>query len=48
MAGRIRTKEVCPKCRGKYQGEPLRCPDCLTIPRRYSSEEMIINDIGKP
>jgi integrase len=35
MAGTIRTKQVCPKCKGKFQGEPLQCPICLTIPTRY-------------
>ena len=35
MAGAIRTKQVCPKCKGKFQGEPLHCPTCLTIPTRY-------------
>lgn len=35
MAGGIRTKEKCPKCEGKFRGEPLLCPNCLTTPRRY-------------
>jgi integrase len=35
MAGTIRTKQVCPKCKGKFQGEPLHCSACLTIPTRY-------------
>ena len=35
MAGKIRTKERCPRCGGKFQGEPLWCPDCKTHPRRY-------------
>ncbi|MGC2433217.1 MAG: tyrosine-type recombinase/integrase [Desulfobaccales bacterium] len=35
MAGRIRTKQQCPKCGGKFEGEPLRCNTCLTIPTRY-------------
>lgn len=35
MTGAVRTKEKCPKCGGKFQGEPLACPTCLTTPRRY-------------
>lgn len=35
MAGRIRTKEKCPKCAGQFVGSPLSCPKCLTVPRRY-------------
>lgn len=35
MAGRIRTKQECRKCGGKFTGEPLGCPSCLTIPTRY-------------
>lgn len=35
MAGKIRTKEKCPKCRGKFQGNPLQCPTCLISPKRY-------------
>ena len=35
MAGKIRTKEKCPKCQGKFQGESLECPTCLTTPKRY-------------
>ena len=35
MAGKIRTKEKCPKCGGKFQGEHLECPACLTTPKRY-------------
>ena len=35
MVGAVRTKEKCPKCGGKFAGEPLRCPSCLTVPRRY-------------
>jgi integrase len=35
MAGKIRTKQKCPKCGGKFAGEPLRCHTCLTIPTRY-------------
>lgn len=35
MAGTIRTLEKCPACGGKFQGEPLRCPQCKTIPSRY-------------
>jgi integrase len=34
MAGTIRTLEKCPKCKGKFQGEPLRCRKCKTVPRR--------------
>ena len=34
---RIRTKEKCPKCKGKFQETPLGllCPKCITTPRRY-------------
>ena len=34
---RIRTKDRCPKCKGKFQETPLGllCPKCLTTPRRY-------------
>ena len=35
MAGAIRTKEKCPQCRVAYRGEPLRCPACNRIPRKY-------------
>jgi len=35
MVGAVRTKEKCPRCGGKFEGEPLRCPSCLTVPRRY-------------
>jgi len=35
MAGTIRTKQKCPKCGGKFAGEPLHCHVCLTIPTRY-------------
>lgn len=35
MDGKIRTKEKCPKCGGKFQGEPLSCPDCKTHPKKY-------------
>ena len=35
MVGAVRTKEKCPRCGGKFAGEPLRCPSCLTTPRRY-------------
>jgi integrase len=35
MAGTIRTKQKCPKCGGKFSGEPLCCHTCLTIPTRY-------------
>jgi len=35
MIGTIRTKEVCPKCGGKFEEQPLTCSTCLTHPRRY-------------
>jgi hypothetical protein len=35
MKGTIRTKEKCPKCGGKFEGQPLECQNCLTQPRRY-------------
>lgn len=35
MAGTIRTKEKCPKCKGKFQGVPLECPTCLNSPKKY-------------
>jgi integrase len=35
MIGAVRTMEKCPVCKGKFQGEPLRCPNCKTVPRRY-------------
>ena len=35
MTGTIRSLEKCPACRGKFLGEPLRCPKCRTVPRRY-------------
>lgn len=35
MAGHIRTLQKCPKCGGKFQGQPLACPTCLTIPTRF-------------
>jgi len=35
MVGAIRTKEKCPKCGGKFTGRPLRCPSCLTTPKKY-------------
>lgn len=35
MLGAVRTKEKCLKCQGAFHGEPLRCPVCLTHPRRY-------------
>jgi integrase len=35
MVGHIRTKESCPQCGGRFQGEPLSCPVCKTIPTRY-------------
>jgi len=35
MSGYVRTKEKCPRCGGKFIGEPLCCPSCRTVPRRY-------------
>ncbi|MHB8158205.1 MAG: tyrosine-type recombinase/integrase [Desulfocucumaceae bacterium] len=35
MVGRVRTKEKCSRCGGKFAGEPLACPVCLITPRRY-------------
>lgn len=35
MVGKIRTKEKCPHCNRKFEGEPLRCPMCKTAPTRY-------------
>ncbi len=35
MVGSVRTKERCRKCGGKFEGEPLCCPFCLTTPKRY-------------
>ncbi len=35
MKGSILTKEKCPKCGGSFQGKPLTCPACATVPRRY-------------
>ena len=35
MVGKIRTLEKCPRCRGKFQGEPLRCLNCKITPTRY-------------
>jgi len=35
MVGKIRTKEKCPLCKGKFEGEPLRCPTCKIPPTRY-------------
>jgi|WetSurMetagenome_2_1015567.scaffolds.fasta_scaffold06927_9 hypothetical protein len=35
MKGSILTKETCPKCGGRFQGEPLLCPACMTAPGRY-------------
>lgn len=35
MKGKVRSKEKCPKCKGKYEGNPLHCPACMTTPRRY-------------
>jgi len=35
MKGTIRTKEKCPKCKGKLSGQPLRCPICKTTPEKY-------------
>jgi integrase len=33
--GAVRTKQKCPRCGGRFEGEPLRCPSCLTTPSRY-------------
>jgi len=35
MAGHIRTKEFCPRCKGKFSGQPLSCPTCKTAPTRF-------------
>ena len=35
MAGKIRTKEKCPKCKGDFKGNPLHCLECLIAPQRY-------------
>lgn len=37
MKGAIRTKEKCPKCKGKFEdtGKALVCPSCLTMPIKY-------------
>lgn len=35
MIGNIRTKEKCPACQGNFEGQPLRCKRCKTVPRRY-------------
>lgn len=35
MAGKIRTKEKCPKCGGAFTGQPIACALCLTTPRRF-------------
>lgn len=35
MAGHIRTLQRCPKCRGKFKGTPLQCPNCLIHPTRF-------------
>jgi len=35
MDGKIRTKEKCPKCKGKFKGIPLQCPACLITPKKY-------------
>lgn len=35
MKGKVRTKEKCPKCKGKYVENPLHCPTCMTTPNRY-------------
>ena len=35
MAGKIRTKEKCPKCSGQFKGSPLSCPVCLIVPKKY-------------
>lgn len=35
MAGKIRTKEACPNCGGKFIGTPLSCPKCKTHPKHF-------------
>jgi len=35
MDGKIRTKEKCPKCKGRFKGSPLHCPACLITPKKY-------------
>lgn len=35
MAGHIRSKEKCPRCGGKFAGQPLACPCCKTAPTRF-------------
>ena len=35
MIGTIRTKEVCPRCAGRFTGEPLKCPKCQISPSRF-------------
>jgi integrase len=35
MVGHVRTLDKCPKCKGKFQGEPLRCRKCKTTPHRF-------------
>ena len=35
MKGKIRTKEFCPKCEKSFEGNPLRCPACLTTPKKH-------------
>lgn len=35
MLGTVRTKQKCPKCGGKFVGNPLHCSSCLTTPARY-------------
>jgi integrase len=35
MVGKIRTKEKCPRCLQKFEGEPLKCPKCKIPPSRY-------------
>lgn len=35
MSGSIRTKEVCPRCEGKFLGIPLLCPTCQIAPEKY-------------
>ena len=37
MVGSVKTKDKCPKCKGKFieSAKGLTCPRCKTIPRRY-------------
>ncbi|MGA1870434.1 MAG: hypothetical protein ACMUJM_17990 [bacterium] len=37
MVGKIRTKEKCPKCKGKFvdKGHAFECPQCMIPPKRY-------------